>query len=107
MSNYNRLNSVKIDLAKCGICQECGRRFTDPLCTHATPEQIAYTLKLDAEVYAEYDKKHPVNEAQEIEREIDEKLRTDSEQLVDVTKHFNGYKATASKTWAELHLNGG
>ena len=49
---YNSLNKIKIDLALSGICAQCGRRFTDPLCTHATPEQIAATRAMDAEADA-------------------------------------------------------
>lgn len=50
---YNGLNSLDVELAKCGICEQCGRRFTDPLCTHATPDQIEYTRQLDARWDAE------------------------------------------------------
>ena len=56
MPRYNGLNAVKVDLAKAGICKQDGRRFTDPLCTHATDEQIAYTLKLDADIDEEYER---------------------------------------------------
>jgi hypothetical protein len=51
---YNGLNGVKTDLAKCGICKQCGRRFTDVLCEHATDEQRAYTIALDAQIEIEY-----------------------------------------------------
>lgn len=45
---YNPLNKVKIDLARAGICADCGRRMTDPECIHATKEQREYTAQLDA-----------------------------------------------------------
>lgn len=62
MRKYNGLNAVKVDLAAIGICEACGRRFTDPLCTHATRDQIEYTAKMDAEIDAEYDRKRTLNE---------------------------------------------
>ena len=49
MPGYNGINSVKTNLAKAGICKHDGLRFTDPKCTHATADQIAYTKKLDAD----------------------------------------------------------
>ena len=45
---YNGLNRVKINLERAGICKDCGRRLTDPACTHATQEQRDYTAQLDA-----------------------------------------------------------
>jgi hypothetical protein len=34
-------------------------------------------------------------------------VHTPQDMTVDVTKYFNGIPATASKTWAERHLNSG
>jgi len=62
MTKWNGMNAVKVDLAKCGICEECGRRFTDKDCQHGTPEQIAYTVELDAQVEAEYEQKRQARE---------------------------------------------
>jgi hypothetical protein len=49
MSAYNGLNSVKTNLEKAGICQIDGLRLSDPKCTHATPAQIAATIRMDAD----------------------------------------------------------
>ena len=59
--HYNGLNSVKIDLASIGICPMCGKRMSGG-CEHATPEQIEYTLKLDAAIDAEYEQKRQARE---------------------------------------------
>jgi hypothetical protein len=54
MTSYNGLNSIKTDLSKAGICDQCGRRLTDTACGHGTPEQIEYTRKMDADIDADF-----------------------------------------------------
>lgn len=59
MNKHNALNDLKIDLASAGICEVDGLRLSDPLCTHATPEKIAYTIAFDSEPkYSSYNEKH-------------------------------------------------
>ena len=53
-SSYNKLNSIKIDLAAIGICPLDGLSFTDPKCIHATPEQKELRRKIDAQVEEDY-----------------------------------------------------
>jgi len=82
---YNGLNSIKIDLAQCGICAQCGRRFTDPQCQHATPEQIKYTQELDAQVDAEYEaKKIYRNRVISVAQEYDLPDPTDAAECADI-----------------------
>jgi len=84
---YNGLNSVKTDLAKAGICELCGYRLSNPLCTHATPEQIKYTQELDAQIDAQILKKyeHSTNDYTAA-LEYDTPDPTDAEESDDIQK---------------------
>ena len=148
MTAYNGLNSIKTDLAKAGICKHDGLRFTDPKCTHATPAQIAYTKKLDADYDFMQEHKDQARICNRVVEDVSPRLnffldlcgdidsqngdlsrldngidevdaqRWQDEQIelagrpdesggesVDVSQYFNGYKATATASWRERHLN--
>ena len=55
MTKYNSLGDIEVDLSKSGICGTCGRRLTDAACGHATPEQIEYTRRMDADIDADFE----------------------------------------------------
>jgi hypothetical protein len=78
---YNGLNSIKIDLADCGICAQCGRRLSDPACIHATPEQIQRTQEIDAQIDADFEARKTYRNRTIAYDTLPDEVRAESERI--------------------------
>ncbi len=129
MTAYNGLNSIKTNLEAAGICKHDGLRLSDPKCTHATPAQIVRTKKMDADYDFMQTYKDQARLCNSIIQDVQPRLyfvldlcgdiddnnggdvdliditRWEDEKPVTKTINLNGYKATATASWRERHLN--